>query len=211
MRTISTVTILVLLVCGRIVAEDPPDLPLTVNEQAELDKILDSNLGDAMKAYNAYRAVLAKMADKTIKDLEKEKLDVIKRGNLALASAVVNAIKDVKSGSLRERLLGKVVANDLLGNGRTLADIIVGKKFAFYNSNGFLTNLTMEKGGHIGGSQHRNETFWKTDEDNRTLLFIRDDNVKSSIFTKISEVKGRLVIEGKYQFGDTKHTLKEIE
>jgi hypothetical protein len=86
-------------------------------DRSPIDKVLDSNLVSANKAFSAYQAEVAKAMDKTVKDLEKLKADAMKKGNLPLANAVDAEITKVKEGSLAERVEVKAKEkDDLMGD-----------------------------------------------------------------------------------------------
>lgn len=94
-----------------IAAEEPKLNPV-------VEKAMSSALADAEKGYDAYRAILAKATDKAVKDMEKAKLDVMKKGDLASANELDAKIKGLKEGGLEKLVTErKIDSGDLLGDG----------------------------------------------------------------------------------------------
>jgi hypothetical protein len=90
-----------------------------------VEKAMAAALADAEKGYDSYRAILSKATDKAVKDMEKAKLDAMKKGDLASANELDARIKELKEGGL-EKLVAerKKAGGDLLGDVPTS---IVGK------------------------------------------------------------------------------------
>jgi hypothetical protein len=82
-------------------------------DQAMIDKAINSNLGDADKAYRAYQITLTKAQSKVLASLEKLKADAnnVHKGNMDLKerSAMVDAI-EAKEKEINEGALGDVIA-----------------------------------------------------------------------------------------------------
>lgn len=83
-----------------------------------IEKALAPAIADASKGYAVYQDVLAKAADRAVKELEKLKADAMKKNDLPLAVAVDAQIKSVKEGALAALVAAKSQQNgDLLGEG----------------------------------------------------------------------------------------------
>ncbi len=120
-------------------ADEPKPNPI-------VEKAMASALADAEKGYDSYRAILAKATDKAVKDMEKAKLDVMKKGDLASANELDARIKELKEGGLEKLVMErKKAGGDLLGEEADLKNLIIGKWRLIRPS--FPGEITFSKGG----------------------------------------------------------------
>lgn len=92
--------ILTLLATLAFAAEEAKPIPA-------IEKAIAGAMADASKGYGVYQNVLAKATDKAVKELEKLKVETMKKGDLPLAVAVDAQIKSIKEGSLGDRVVEK--------------------------------------------------------------------------------------------------------
>jgi hypothetical protein len=140
-------------------AEDAGAGKLPDSDQALIDKAVNSNLGDADKAYSTYLSVLAKSQTKVMASLEKLKADAnnVHKGNMDLKerSALVEAIeakeKEIKDGSLGDVVVLNEKSSenvDLLGVAQGPKQMIVGKWDVSY-SNGQHDVIQVDEKFHV--------------------------------------------------------------
>lgn len=88
-----------------------------VKPNPAIEKAIAPALAEASKGYEAYQNALAKATDKAVKELDKLKVEAMKKGDLPLAVAVDAQIKAFKEGALGDRVAEKAKdAEDLLSN-----------------------------------------------------------------------------------------------
>lgn len=93
-----------------------------------VEKVMTGALIEAEKGYDAYRAILARVTDKAIKDLEKMKMEAMKKGDLSSANDLDALVKELRNGGLEKKIAErKNSAGDLLGDGAEIPASLVGK------------------------------------------------------------------------------------
>ena len=99
----------------------------------EVDIAVTAAFADAEKAFDSYKAVMIKATDKAVKDLDKAKLHMMKKGDLASANELDAIVKELKKGGLEKLVIErKNVGGDLLSNAQKAP--IVGTWNIVYNN-----------------------------------------------------------------------------
>lgn len=88
-----------------------------------IEKIIAPALADALKGYEVYQDALAKASDKAVKELDRLKLEAMKKGDLPLAVAVDAQIKALKDGALGDRIAMKPKEKDREKDRKDKADL----------------------------------------------------------------------------------------
>lgn len=164
--------ILILLLFGSAFSVD--EVPkLSPSDQAMLDKAVDTSLLEPSKVYDQYLAALGKAQEKAVKDLEKVKVDAMKKANLPLANAADAKIDEIKKGLLGDKIVTKS-GEGLMGEKINIRATILGKwNWSWSGWNAF----TFEKNGGFsnwwipGGK-------WKIDGDS---VLVEDNTWKYTI------------------------------
>jgi hypothetical protein len=176
---------MLLLLVFSLVCFGAEEIKLSPSDQLKVDKAIDGSLADARKSYDAYLSVLGKAQERAIKELDALKVDGMKKGNLPLANAAEAKIKEIKDGSLKDRITEKL-KTDSPSEKQDLSIVVLGewggrkdmKDNYTFNSDGSISWGKPE--GHYKGtwkiSKSKLVLTWKIPADwgEQTLTFSKD-------------------------------------
>jgi hypothetical protein len=126
-----------------------------------VEKAVSAALADGQKAYEAYRAALAKASEKAIKDLERAKADAMKRGDLPSANELDGKIKELREGGLESIISKRQKTDDLLGENAALTPKLILGSWTAQFSDGYAGKHVFAEGG--GATNESNIGTWKID------------------------------------------------
>ncbi len=165
-------------------------------------------LADAEKGYDSYRAILSKATDKAVKDMEKAKLDAMKKGDLASANELDARIKELKDGGLEKLVMErKKAGEDLLGDMKDfdLSKHVIGKWK--YTAAGWSTILTIEQGGSVYSSNEgAGEGKWEIKGKVLRMTWLNGSQWKEMVFEK----QGKVVSVNDWKFGNNSGNAERL-